>query len=49
MKLTIVVAALRLTLLGGLVMSAQDVGQTKYTVGVPGGLAISEFEDSRRQ
>jgi hypothetical protein len=49
MKLTIVVAALWLTLLGGLVMSAQNVGQSKYTVRVPGGLAFSEFEGSGRQ
>jgi hypothetical protein len=38
MKLTIVVAALWPALLGGLAMSAQDVG-----------LAFSEFEGSGRQ
>jgi hypothetical protein len=29
---------------GGLVISAQDVGQSKYSVAVPGGLAFSEFK-----
>ena len=49
MKLTIVVAALWLALLGGLAMSAQDVGQSTYTGRVPGGLAFSVFEGSGRQ
>ena len=33
-----------LAVLGGLAMSAQDSGQNKYTVKVPGGLAFSEFK-----
>jgi hypothetical protein len=37
-------AALWLALLGGFAISAQDAGQSKYTVKVPGGLAFSEFE-----
>ena len=32
------------TLCGGLVISAQDAGPSKYSVAVPGGLAFSEFK-----
>src|SRR5262245_22125684 len=39
-RLTIGVAAVWLTVLGGWVMSAQD----KYSVKVPGGLAFAEFK-----
>jgi Cytochrome P460 len=42
--LTAAIAALWLALLGGFAISAQDAGQSKYTVRVPGGLAFSEFE-----
>ena len=42
--LTVGIAALWLALLGGFAISAQDAGQSKYTVKVPGGLAFSEFE-----
>jgi Cytochrome P460 len=42
--LTIGIAVLWLALLSGFAMSAQDAGQSKYTVKVPGGLAFSEFE-----
>ena len=31
-------------LVGGLAISAQDAGQSKYNVAVPGGLAFSEFK-----
>ena len=33
-----------LAVLGGLAISAQDAGEAKYTVKVPGGLAFSEFK-----
>ena len=42
--LTIGIAAVWLAFLAGLVISAQDSGQNKYTVKVPGGLAFSEFK-----
>jgi hypothetical protein len=42
--LTIGSAAVCLAVLGGFAMSAQDSGQNKYTVKVPGGLAFSEFK-----
>ena len=42
--LTVGIAALWLALLGGFAISAQNAGQSKYTVKVPGGLAFSEFE-----
>jgi hypothetical protein len=42
--LTIGVAAVWLAVLGGLTISAQDSGENKYTVKVPGGLAFSEFK-----
>jgi hypothetical protein len=42
--LTIGIATAWLALLGGLAISAQDSGQNKYTVKVPGGLAFSEFK-----
>jgi hypothetical protein len=42
--LTIRIATVWLALLGGLAISAQDSGQNKYTVKVPGGLAFSEFK-----
>jgi Cytochrome P460 len=42
--LTIGIATVWLALLGGLAISAQDSGQNKYTVKVPGGLAFSEFK-----
>jgi Cytochrome P460 len=38
------VAAVFFTVLGGFAVSAQDSGQGKYTVKVPGGLAFSEFK-----
>ena len=41
---TIVIATVWLTVLGGLVISAQDSGPSKYIVKVPGGLAFSEFK-----
>ena len=41
--LTIGMATIWLGVLGGLAISAQDSGQNKYTVKVPGGLAFSEF------
>jgi hypothetical protein len=37
-------ATVWLAVLGGLTISAQDSGQNKYTVKVPGGLAFSEFK-----
>jgi Cytochrome P460 len=40
----VVVIALALAVLGGRAVIAQDVGQAKYTVRVPGGLAFSEFK-----
>src|SRR5262245_41535551 len=42
--LTIGFATFGLALLGGLAISAQDSGQDKYAVKVPGGLAFSEFK-----
>jgi hypothetical protein len=42
--LTIGIATVWLAFLGGLAISAQDSGQSKYTVKVPGGLAFSEFK-----
>ena len=42
--LTIGIATVWLALMGGLALSAQDSGQNKYTVKVPGGLAFSEFK-----
>ena len=42
--LTIGIATVWLAALGGLAISAQDSGQAKYTVKVPGGLAFSEFK-----
>jgi hypothetical protein len=41
------VAAVFFTVLGGFAVSAQDSGQGKYTVKVPGGLAFSEFKDTK--
>ena len=41
--LTIGIAAIWLAVLGGLAIYAQDSGQSKYAVKVPGGLAFSEF------
>ena len=41
--LTIGIATVWLAVAGGLALSAQDSGQGKYTVKVPGGLAFSEF------
>ena len=41
--LTIGIATVWLAVVGGLALSAQDSGQGKYTVKVPGGLAFSEF------
>ena len=41
--LTIGIAAVWLAVLGGLATYAQDSGQSKYAVQVPGGLAFSEF------
>jgi Cytochrome P460 len=41
--LTIGIATAGLALLGGLAISAQDSGQDKYKVKVPGGLEFSEF------
>src|SRR5688572_26839158 len=35
--------AIALAILGGRVLTAQDAGEAKYTVQVPGGLAFSEF------
>ena len=35
--------AIALAVLGGRVLTAQDAGEAKYTVQVPGGLAFSEF------
>ena len=37
-------ATVWLAVLGGLTISAQDSGQNKYTLKVPGGLAFSEFK-----
>ena len=37
------IAAVWLAVLGGLAIYAQDSGQSKYAVKVPGGLAFSEF------
>ena len=42
-KLTIGIATAWVGAFGVLAMSAQDSGQSKYTVRVPGGLAFSEF------
>ena len=42
--ITIGVAAAWLAALNGFAVSAQDAGQSKYTVSVPGGLAFSEFQ-----
>ena len=42
--LTIGTAAVWLVVLGGFAISAQDAGQSKYAVSVPGGLAFSEFK-----
>ena len=42
--LTIGIATVWLAVMGGLAISAQDAGQSKYTVKVPGGLAFSEFQ-----
>ena len=42
--LTSGIAMVWLALVGGRAMSAQDSGQNKYTVSVPGGLAFSEFK-----
>jgi hypothetical protein len=41
--LTIGIATVWLSILGGLAMSAQDSAASKYAVRVPGGLAFSEF------
>ena len=41
--LTIGIATVWLAVAGGLALSAQDSGQGKYTVKVPGGLAFSAF------
>jgi len=41
--LTISLATAWIAALGGLAISAQDSGQNKYTVKVPGGLTFSEF------
>src|SRR5204862_5848253 len=41
---TIGMAAVWLAVVGGLATSAQDSGQNKYSVQVPGGLAFSEFK-----
>ena len=41
--LTMGIATVWLAVAGGLALSAQDSGQGKYTVKVPGGLAFSEF------
>src|SRR5262245_7412119 len=41
---TIRIATVWLAVLGGLAISAQDSGQSKYGVKVPGGLAFSEFK-----
>jgi hypothetical protein len=41
--LAIGIATVWLAGLGGLAISAQDSGEAKYTVKVPGGLAFSEF------
>jgi hypothetical protein len=40
----VVTMAVVLVVLGGRAVIAQDAGQTKYTVKVPGGLAFSEFQ-----
>ena len=42
-RLTIGMAALWLTALGGFAMSAQDAGESKYAVKVPGGLVINAY------
>jgi hypothetical protein len=42
--LAIGIATVWLAGLGGLAISAQDSGEAKYTVKVPGGLAFSEFK-----
>src|SRR4051812_1574151 len=42
-RLTVGIATVWLGALGGLAISAQDSGESKYTVRVPGGLAFSEF------
>ena len=41
--LTIGIAAVWLAVLGGLAIRAQDSGQSKYAVTVPGGLSFLEF------